>query len=78
MGYVEGCGEKVFQHRTSACGEFAERPCICGASDQNAFDILIDAFGSRDGRLKPKPAQAASEEAAEPVAMCTLGAAEEE
>jgi hypothetical protein len=77
MGYVEGCGEKVFQHRTSACGEFTERPCICGAADQNAFDILIDAFGSRDGRLKPVPAQAASE-AAEPVAMCTLGAAEEE
>ena len=77
MGYVEGCGEKVFQPRTSACGEFAERPCFCGAPDQNAFDILIDAFGSRDGRLKPLPASAQSE-AAEPAAMCTLGAAEPE
>ena len=77
MGYVEGCGEKVFQHRTSACGEFSERPCICGAADQNAFDILIAAFGSRDGRMKPLPAHAESE-VAEPVAMCTLGHAEAE
>jgi hypothetical protein len=71
MGYLEGCGDKVFQNRTAACGEFAERPCICGAQTQNAFEILVDAFGSRDGRLKPLPQQAYSQEV-EPVAMCTV------
>jgi hypothetical protein len=77
MSYLSGCGEKVFQHRTAECGEFGPRPCLCGSVTQNSFEILVDAVGSRDGRLRPLPRQAQGD-APEPVARCEVSASDGE
>jgi hypothetical protein len=49
MTYLTGCGEKRFQNRTVACGEFAERGCFCDGGEQNSYAVLRDAFGNPGG-----------------------------
>lgn len=68
MTYLTGCGEKRFQNRSVACGEFAERPCFCDGGEQNSYATLRDAFGNPGG---PNSLSVqASEENPQPAWVC--------
>jgi hypothetical protein len=68
MTYLTGCGEKRFQNRSVACGEFAERPCFCDGGEQNSYATLRDAFGNPGG--PEVPSAQASDENPEPAWVC--------
>ena len=68
MTYLEGCGEKRFQNRAVACGEFSERGCFCGGGEQNSYAVLRNAFGNPAG---PKTLSAqARDDDAQPAWVC--------
>lgn len=46
MSYLYGCGEKTFQDGDYSCGEYDARACECGGATQNAYQYIIDLFGS--------------------------------
>jgi len=46
MSYLYGCGEKSFQDGDFECGEYSARACECGGATQNAYQYIIDLFGS--------------------------------
>lgn len=69
MSLLAGCGEKRFQDRDAACGENSERPCSCTVATQNSFDTIRGAFGSRDGTLQPRAAEAL-DVPVEPTGIC--------
>ena len=52
MTYISGCGTKFFRDEPLACGEFEERACQCGAT-QNSHQHLTGVFG--EGTLPPPP-----------------------
>jgi hypothetical protein len=51
MTYLTGCGNKLFQDKTVACGEYAPRQCLCrnpqtgSASSQNSFEFMLGRLG---------------------------------
>jgi hypothetical protein len=46
MTYLYGCGEKTFQDGDYECGEYSPRACECGGATQNAYQYILDLFGS--------------------------------
>ena len=46
MSYLGGCGERSFQDSGLACGELAERPCVCERARQNSVEILTAQLGA--------------------------------
>jgi MYXO-CTERM domain-containing protein len=46
MTYLYGCGEKSFQDGDYPCGEYEARACECGGNSQNAYQYIMDLFGS--------------------------------
>jgi MYXO-CTERM domain-containing protein len=46
MTYLSDCGsEKWFRNAQAPCGEFEERPCMCGGAGQNSYAFIQQAFG---------------------------------
>jgi len=48
MSYAAPCGERSFQDRELACGEYFARTCGCGGDQQNTYQRLADVLGERD------------------------------
>ena len=48
MSYAVPCGERSFQDRDLACGEYFARPCGCGGDDQNTYQRLAEVLGERE------------------------------
>jgi hypothetical protein len=48
MTYLTACGDKEFLFQDSVCGEFEQRDCKCGRS-QNSARMLLDRLGRGDG-----------------------------
>ena len=48
MSYAAPCGERSFQDRDLACGEYFARPCGCGGDQQNTYERLAEVLGERD------------------------------
>jgi len=46
MTYLDGCGEKAFRDQDAPCGEYEERPCVCGGDTQNSYALIADTFNS--------------------------------
>ncbi|HTE55216.1 MAG TPA: trypsin-like peptidase domain-containing protein [Kofleriaceae bacterium] len=44
MTYLTGCGDKSFLFQDSVCGEFEQRECKCGRS-QNSAQLLLERVG---------------------------------
>ncbi len=57
MTYVQGCGEKEFQHEDAPCGEGSARACICGRPSQSSVAILRDHLGDARSDLVPPTVQ---------------------
>lgn len=45
MTYIPNCGQKFFRNLDMPCGEFEERPCMCGGATQNSHNSLLAVFG---------------------------------
>jgi MYXO-CTERM domain-containing protein len=45
MTYLTGCGNKSFQNTAAPCGEYTNRPCMCGGSTQNSVALLDQRLG---------------------------------
>jgi len=45
LTYIDGCGQKFFRNKDIKCGEYAVRPCTCGAPTQNSHQKLLSVFG---------------------------------
>ncbi len=53
MTYRMDCGgQRFFRNKKAQCGEFAARPCKCGAS-QNSYAQLLSIFGPGTTRVAP-------------------------
>ena len=48
MSYAPACGERSFQDRELACGEYFARPCGCGTDRQNTYRRLVEVLGERE------------------------------
>ena len=46
MSTIEGCSDRAFQDRDSACGTTAPAPCQCGGSSRNSHDVMSAVFGT--------------------------------
>jgi hypothetical protein len=55
MTYLPACGLQFFRDGLEPCGEFAERPCMCGGFSQNVHGRLDALFGPNPAPL-PAPA----------------------
>lgn len=45
MTYLQACGRQFFRDRTTPCGEFEERDCVCGGNAQNSHRWLKTVLG---------------------------------
>ncbi|MBA2542916.1 MAG: hypothetical protein H0V17_24935 [Deltaproteobacteria bacterium] len=53
--YLPFSGKRTFQDVDGACGEDAERPCICGRETQNTVQVLLDKLGPARGGDREAP-----------------------
>lgn len=54
LTYLDNCdGPKYFRDLDVPCGEFSERPCVCGGATQNSHQRLTATLGV--GTLPPPP-----------------------
>ena len=48
MSTLEGCSDRAFQDRDSACGTTSAAPCQCGGSSRNSHTVMSAVFGAGD------------------------------
>ena len=48
LSYLGGCGDRAFTNEAHACGETAERPCLCDRDKQNSMEVLAAQLGRSD------------------------------
>jgi len=54
LTYLDNCdGPKYFRDIDAPCGEFSERPCVCGGNAQNSHERLLGVLGM--GQVTPPP-----------------------
>jgi hypothetical protein len=53
MSYLGGCGDRHLQDDEMACGELAERPCVCGRERQSSVDVLMQQIGPSASAAPP-------------------------
>lgn len=49
MSTLEGCSDRAFQDRDSACGTNGAAPCQCGGSSRNSHAVMTAVFGAGEG-----------------------------
>lgn len=57
MTYVQGCGDKEFQHEDAPCGESGARACICDRPSQNSVAVLSTKLGQQRSDVVPPTIQ---------------------
>jgi hypothetical protein len=48
MSTIEGCSDRSFQDRDSACGTTSPMPCQCGGTSRNSHSVMSTVFGAGD------------------------------
>jgi hypothetical protein len=46
MSTIEGCSDRSFQDRDSACGTTSPMPCQCGGTSRNSHAVMSAVFGA--------------------------------